>query len=150
MVFFTSVFIVSILYYLQADGLIYVTIIAVLAELINIFMTHTLTKSVEKKAANKFEKIAEAYKTKIAAQKRTIKQLEAIQEESIQKIYKANLKIKEYEEKLKPDESEILKPDEVPEQESPSQKKSVLIKGKEEPKEFIDLPSGSNRKKLPF
>lgn len=149
MVFFTSVLIVSILYFLQTDGLIYVTIIAVLAELINIFMTHTLTKSVEKKAAEKFGKIADGYKTKIAVQKKTIKQLEAIQEESIQKIYKANLKIKEYEEKLKPAEGEILQPDEAKDT-TPSQKKEVPNEEKETQKKFIDLPSGSNRKKLPF
>ena len=49
MVFFTSILIIAILYYLQADGLIYATIIALVAELINIFLTHTLTKTVENK-----------------------------------------------------------------------------------------------------
>nr|NJM03781.1 hypothetical protein [Desulfobacula sp.] len=49
MVFLTCIVIVSIFYYLQADGFIYVIIIAVLAELINIFMTQTLTKSIEKR-----------------------------------------------------------------------------------------------------
>ena len=150
MVFFTSVLIVSILYYLQADGLIFATIIAILAEFINIFMTHTLTKSVEQKAADKFGKIAAGYKAKIAAQKKTITELETIQEESIQKIAKANIKIKEYEEKLKLEESEMPQPEEAPENTAPTQIKDDPVKGQEMPVAFVDLPSGSNRKKLPF
>ncbi len=149
MVFFTSVLIVAIFYYLQMDGLIYVTIVAVVAELINMFMTKTLAQSVEKKAAATFGKIIDSHKAKIAAQKKTIKDLEDIQEQSINKMYQANLKIREYEEKLGIKPSEGFQPNEsvppVPpfpiEEESPK---------KEKMKEFIDLPSGSNRKKLPF
>lgn len=149
MVFLTCIVIVSIFYYLQADGLIYVVIIAVVAELVNIFMAQTLTKSIEKKAAVSFGKIIDSHKAKIAAQKKTIKDLEDIQEQSIQKIYKANMKIREYEEKLGIKENEGFKPDEAVPLEVP-------LPGKEDPpqkmnmKEFIDLPSGSNRKKLPF
>ncbi|NOX35578.1 MAG: hypothetical protein GXP56_17915 [Deltaproteobacteria bacterium] len=147
MVFFTSILIVLILYYLQSDGLIYVTIIAVIAEFINIFMTQTLTKSVEKKAALKFGKIAQGYKAKIAAQKKAIKEFEDIQEKSLAKLYRANLKIKEYEEKLANKDNDAslsstsdIKEKTKPEPEAPKEEK---------PEEFIDLPSGSNRKKLP-
>ncbi|MBU1340855.1 MAG: hypothetical protein KKE44_24590 [Proteobacteria bacterium] len=151
MVFFTSILIVLILYYLQANGIIYVIIIAVVAELVNIFMTQTLTKSVEKKAADKFGKIANGYKTQIAAQKKTIKEFEDIQEESIRKIYNANKKIAEYEEKLGITAIDTSQPDSSPDTEANVlQKKEVPKEEKEAPAKFIDLPSGSNRKKLPF
>lgn len=148
MVFFTSILIVFILYYLQTDGLIYVTVIAVVAELINIFMTQTLTKSVEKKAADKFGKIASGYKSRIATQERTIKELEDIQEESIKRLHNANLKIKKYEEKEILENRNTSEPKSMP-------PKDVKVANKTEPKEeetenFIDLPSGSNRKELPF
>lgn len=98
MVFFTSILIVCILYFLQADGLIYVTIIAVIAELANMFMTQTLTKSVEKKLNIRWGKKATNYKKQIATKDKTIKELEKVQEDSIQKLYMANKKIKAYEE----------------------------------------------------
>lgn len=148
MVFLTSVLIVAIIYYLQTDGLIYVTIIAVVAELINIFMTKTLTQSVEKKAAADFGKIIEGHKAKIAGQKKIIKDLEDIQERSINKIYKANLKIREYEEKLGIKDTNSFQSDENhPDIPLPIKEESS---DKINKKEFIDLPSGSNRKKLPF
>ena len=149
MVFFTSIIIVFILYYLQADGLIYVTIVAVTAELINIFMTQTLTKSVEKKAATKFGKIVAGYKTKITAQDKTIKEFEEIQEKSVRKLYHANLKIKEYETKLGVEDSDTSQPDDTPAKDTKTPKEpETSEEKKEDPKEFIDLPSGSNRKKL--
>jgi len=150
MVFLTCIVIVSIFYYLQADGFIYVIIIAVLAELVNIFMTQILTKSVEKKAADYFGKIIDSHKANIGALKKTIKDLEDVQEQSIQKIYKANLKIKEYEEKLGIKEEEgFIKSNEPLPMEIPLLTKEELPE-KTSPKEFIDLPSGSNRKKLPL
>jgi len=148
MVFLTCIIIVAIFYYLQTDGLVFVVIIAVVAELINIFMTQTLTKSIEKKAAGIYGKIIDSHKVTIAAQKKTIKDLEAIQEQSINKIYRANLKIKEYEEKLGIKESEGFQPDAaVSTPEIPPPGKAELPQ-KIASKEFIDLPSGSNRKKL--
>ncbi len=101
MVFFTCLLVVVILYYLQADALIYVTIIAVVGELLNIFMTQTVTKATEKKTATKFSKIVNTYKASIKAHKKTINELENIQEVSVKKIMAANKKIKAYEEKLK-------------------------------------------------
>jgi len=100
MVFLTSILIVCILYFLQADGLIYVTVIAVFAELLNIFMTQTLTKSVEKKLNTKWGRIAENHKKQLASQSSTIKALEKVQETSIRKLSAANQKIKTYEEKI--------------------------------------------------
>jgi len=149
MVFFTSVLIVAIFYYLQMDGLIYVTIVAVVAEFINMFMTKTLAQSVEKKAATNFGKIIDSHKAKIAAQKKTIKDLEDIQEQSINKMYKANLKIREYEEKLGIKESEGFQPNEITSPGTPLPVKEELSE-KANLKGFIDLPSGSNRKKLPL
>ena len=97
MVFFTCVIVVVVLYFLQEGGLIFVTIIAVIAELVNLFMTQTLTKSVEKQTSKKFVKIIDGYKVKITSQKKTIKEFQDLQEESIRKLYNANVKIKEYE-----------------------------------------------------
>ncbi|MCD4674792.1 MAG: hypothetical protein K8S18_02210 [Desulfobacula sp.] len=149
MVFFTSIIIVFILYYLQAEGLIYVTIVAVTAELINIFMTQTLTKSVEKKTTTKFGKIVAGYKTKIAAQEKTIKEFEEIQEKSVRKLYHANLKIKEYEKKSEMEDSDTSQADDIPTKKVKTPQESETSKEeKKTPEEFIDLPSGSNRKKL--
>ncbi|MCP4672143.1 MAG: hypothetical protein GY857_12650 [Desulfobacula sp.] len=149
MVFFTCVIVVLVLYFLQADGLIFVTIIAVIAELINLFMTQTLTKSVEKQTSKKFVKIMNGYKAKITAQEKSIKEFQDLQEESIRKLHNANLKIKEYEDnstdksKLQPNDIEDKKEKKIAVPETPKKKES-------NPKEFIDLPAGSNRKQLPI
>ncbi|MBU1195657.1 MAG: hypothetical protein KKE62_08695 [Proteobacteria bacterium] len=144
MVFFTSILIVSILYYLQADGLIYVTIIAVVAELANMFMTQTLTKSVEKKLNTQWGKKAGDFKKQLEAKEKTIKEFEKVQETSIQKLYEANKKIKAYEEKLGITDAESG------EQPSQSSQPSVTPK-KETPKpeekkydRYSDLPCGSD------
>ncbi len=153
MVFFTAVLIVFTLYFLQADGLIYVTIIAVLAELANIFMTQTLGKSVEKKTTLKFGRVITGYTAKIAAQKKTIKELENIREDAVKKLYQANLKIKAYEEKLAIQPGEDIKLESGPEdrtagKSNPIQAAPLSTEKKETQKKFVDLPSGSNRKQL--
>ena len=154
MVFFTAVLIVVILYYLQADGLIYVTIIAVAGELVNIFMTQTMGKAVEKKTAVKFSKLVQGYQTKMAAQKKTIKELENIQEESVHKLYKANKKIKEYQSKLGTAPDQKAPEPAVRETAAPQQgethKQSPIKENTRDDKGFDDLPDGSNRKKLPI
>ena len=100
MVFLTAICIVAVLYFLQADGLIYATIIALIAELINIFMTHTLIKSVEKRLKTQHRKIIEGYLKRLKVAKKNIKELETLQENAARKLYKANVTIKEYEAKL--------------------------------------------------
>lgn len=156
MVFFTSILIVVILYYLQSDGLIYITIIAVVGELINIFMAKTASKAAEKKTTVKFSKVVHTYKAQIDAQKKVIKELENIQEESVKKIMTANKKVKEYEEKLKLTENQDPQEDQTPpspeeqaEEQTPVKQKSSKDKS-EVPKKYDDLPSGSNRKKIPL
>jgi len=157
MVFFTAMLVIIIIYYLQVDGLIYATIVALIAELLNIFMAHTLTKSVEKKMKQRIRRLVDGYSKRIKAQRKTIQQLEKIQEESVTKLYNANLKIKEYETRLgmtediphRVDKSqepvtaapEKLASDAAPVQAAPPTKKQA---------DFSDLPSGSNRRKLPL
>jgi hypothetical protein len=151
MVFFTSILIVLILYYLQADGLVYVTIIALTAELINIFMTHTLTKSVEKKMNIKFRRVLEGYKLRIKNNKKTIKELEKLQGEAGEKLYKANTKIKEFEEELalyKEGETALYEADAdekkaIPP--SPLESTPPAIPPKKATPGYNDLPTGSNR-----
>lgn len=153
MVFFTAMLIVIILYYLQVDGLIYATIIALIAELINIFMAHTLTKSVEKRMKKHTRKLVDGYSRRLKANRNTIKELERVQEESVKKLYTANLKIKEYETKI-----EFLEKTASTFQSSMNQKPSggtpsgkTRTKPTSSPtREFNDLPAGSNRKKLPI
>ncbi len=153
MVFLTAILITAILYYLQADGLIYVTLIAVVAELFNIFMTHTLSKSVEKRTTDKFTRIIADYRAKIAALKKKIKQFEDVQEKYIQKLNAANLKIKEYEARL--NRSSGTDTEDADSDNSPDEQDSTEPAGTHEPEspdlqEFVDLPSGSNRKQLPI
>jgi uncharacterized membrane protein len=148
MVFFTSILIVIILYYLQTEGLIFVTLVAVVGEMINLFLTQTAAKASEKKTAVKFSKTIQGYKTKIESQKKAIKELEEIQEESIRKIMTANQKIAAYEEKygVLPDQENISKKAD----DKNSDKKQA---GGDTPKKtegFSDLPPGSNRKPLPI
>nr|NJM03780.1 hypothetical protein [Desulfobacula sp.] len=97
-----------------------------------------------------FGKIIDSHKAIIEEQKKTIKDLEDIQEQSIQKIYKANLKISEYEEKLGIKEEEgVIKSNETALSETPPPPPAKEgSPQKTAQKEFIDLPSGSNRKKL--
>ena len=153
MVFFTSVITVVVLYFLQADGLIYVTIIAVVAELFNLFMTQALTKSVEKKTTKKFVRVVASYKKKITVQEKTIKDFQDLQEKSIKKLQIANSKIKEYEKGSISDDTLTSKIKEKPGgtkkiQKTASQKISKNKKPNQ--KKTTDLPSGSNRKKLPI
>ncbi|MCP3875903.1 MAG: hypothetical protein GY699_22465 [Desulfobacteraceae bacterium] len=153
MVFLTSLIIVIILYYLQAEGLIFVTIVAVAAELINIFMTQTLSRSVEKKATDKFKIVENRYASQIAVLEKMIKELEDIQEKSVRKILKANLKIKEYEEQLgiiDPETNQDEGAQNEEENASNLENNAPNDGKKEKPEKFIDLPSGSNRKNLPI
>ncbi len=147
MVFFTCVIVVLVLYFLQTDGLIFVTIIAVIAELINLFMTQALTKSVEKETSKKFIRIINGYKAKMSAQEKSIQEFQDLQEESIRKLHNANVKIKEYEEQSTGKKNEQTDDSGVKE-EKKGEKSEVLEKKESKPKQFIDLPAGSNRKQL--
>ncbi len=140
MVFFTSIIIVAILYYLQADGLVYVIVIAMTAELINIFMTQTLAKSIEKKLTTQHKRITDNYAKQLQAHKKNIQEFETVQENSVKIIHRANMKIKELEKKLAPTQTpteEKKAPATIPPP-APTQEA-------EAPEKFIDLPDGSNR-----
>lgn len=155
MVFFTAMIIVIILYYLQVDGLIYCTIIALIAELINIFMAHTLTKSVEKRMKKHSRKLVDGYSKRLKTNRKTIQELERVQEESVKKLHNANLKIKEYEAKIEILEktSESLREAQAAitaEQASLKAAKKERSKSPNPEHNFRDLPSGSNRRKLPI
>lgn len=150
MVFFTSLLIVVILYYLQGSGLIYVTIIAVIAELINLFMAQTMTATAKNNIVKKYDKIVFDYKKIINRQTKTIKQLKNIRDDSVQKLYKANQAIKHYEEQLGIEDSaaieipknKVRKPEPASPQTPPEKEKNS--------NEFVDLPDGSNKKGLPI
>lgn len=152
MVFLSCLLVTIILYYLQIDGLIYVTIIAVVAELINLFMTQTMTTTAKNKTTQKYGKIIIEYKSKITSQIKTINQLKKIRDESVRKLYKANQTIKKYEEELGIEDSEAI---DIPDKLTPEPEKKVPaddppLEKEEKPEEFTDLPAGSNRKELPI
>jgi hypothetical protein len=118
-------------------------------------MAQTMTKAVEKKTIVKFSSVVKGYKTKIETQKKKIEELEKIQEDSVRKVYTANKKVKEYEEKLGIRQDQ----DDLPAETIKSAKKTDA---KDVPKQvpaadadadavktFTDLPEGSNRKGLP-
>lgn len=159
MVFFTAIFIVIILYYLQADGLVYVTIVALIAELINIFLTHTVTKSVERRLTTQHRRIIIEYKNRLKASKNTITEFERVQEDSVTKLYKANMKIKKHEEEIAQYKAGADMEDTAPIEETnppPSPEKTPPVVPQEEStppeaptprKEYNDLPDGSNRSK---
>ncbi len=82
----------------------------------------------------------------MTAQKKTIKEFQDIQEEYVQKLHNANLKIKEYEKSLEESSSKSA----ISHAGDNDEKVKKKAETSEEPEEFIDLPSGSNRKKLPI
>ncbi len=82
---------------MQASGLIFVTIVALVAEVMNISMTHILTKSVEKKLTKKFTKINDKYKAKLEQMKKRIVILEGQREDDTNALYDAREKNKTYE-----------------------------------------------------
>jgi len=151
MVFFACLLVTVIFYYLQTEGLIYVVIIAVVAELFNLFMTQTMTATTKNKAAKKYGKIINDYKNKVTTQIKTINQLKKIRDDSVHKLYKANQAIKKYEEELGIENSEaidipVTKPAAPPTGPDPS----GSPENEKKPEEFVDLPAGSNRKELPI
>ncbi len=152
MVFLTSILIVAIYYFLQNNGLVYITIIAVVGELINLFMTQTMTKAVEKKTVVKFSSVVKGYKIKIEAQKKKIEELEKIQEDSVRKVYAANKKVKEYEEKLgiRQDQDALPAENLTSAEKAGAKDDPKKVPADDAQKAFTDLPSGSNRKELPL
>ncbi|MDD9302793.1 MAG: hypothetical protein HUK40_10855 [Desulfobacter sp.] len=151
MVFFTSIIIVVILYFLQADGMLYVTVIALMAELINILLTHTLTQSVEKKITAKYNRTIQGYLNKIKAGKKTISELEHLQEEAAGKLYKANSKIKELEQQLETFSEKTPDAASPEPEETPKEPQKTKPEGIKEPTKTIKdhLPDGSKRNPSP-
>lgn len=150
MVLVSCIIIIAILYFLQTNGIIYALAIAVGAELINLFLTQTLSKTVETKTNKKFGEIIGDYKRKIAFQQKTIQELKKIRDDSVHKLYRANQTIKKYEEKLGITESEIVEVPRKP-QKKKAEKPAAPEQTKEKPKEeFVDLPDGSGKKELPI
>jgi len=140
---------------MQGDGILYVTVIALVAELANIFLTHTVAKSVEKKLTNRHRRSVQGYIKRIKASTKTIKDLEKVQSDAGTKLYKANSRIKELENQLEALSKGAVEP-------SPETKKPALEKKKKEtplepappktkPPESHQnhLPAGSNRKVPP-
>jgi hypothetical protein len=140
MVFFTSTLIVIILYYLQADGIIYVTILALAAELINIFMTHTAKVSVEKELKAKHRRVMDGFSKRLARNRKTIQEFEKTQEDSVEILYKANIKIKKYEKEL----SLYRKAPDVDKPNQPLQDTPPAAPLENNPP-YEHLPDGSNR-----
>ena len=101
MVFLTSIIIVSILYFMQEQGLIFITIVALVAEVMNISMTHVISKSAEKKVTNKFLRIIDKYKAKIDQMKKRTVILEGQRENDTNALYDATEKNRALEVRIK-------------------------------------------------
>lgn len=145
MVFFTCILVICILYYLQENGLVYSVIIALVAELMNIFLTHTITKSVETKMKTRHRRAVEGYIKRIKSNKKTISELQQLQEKAAEKIYKANSRIKELEDELEEVREAAEKV--VQETEDVSDPLPEVLKPAREPKNYADhLPDGSKKR----
>ena len=154
MVFLSSILIVVTLYFLRANGLIYATIIALTGELINIFLINTLTKSIKNEGKSQTRKVAEEYRHRLDTKKKTIQELELLQQESGDKLYKASQTLKTYEDRIT--ELEIQLGIE------PTIKREVHVVEKDDPAPapqeeqpepkgmYDDLPPGSFKKDLPI
>jgi len=75
MVFFTCIIVIFVLYFLQQDGLIFVMMIVLIAELANLFLLQFMTKSAKQQTRKKFSKIINSYKATITTQKKTYEKL---------------------------------------------------------------------------
>ncbi len=156
MVFLSSILIVATLYYLRTDGLIYATIIALTGELINIFLINSLTKSIKNEGKSQTRKVAEEYRQRLDTKKKAIQELELMQQESVDKLYKAGQTIKTYEDRITELEIQLgLEPsikreapaveEEAPDQTAAPQEEPPQPKGM-----YDDLPPGSFKKDLPI
>lgn len=155
MVFFSCLVVTFILYFLQSDGLIYVMIVAVLAEVLNLFVMQTSTATAKNDSQKKYTKIINSHMQKINHQRKTIKQLSKIRDDAIHKLYKANQSIKKYEDQLGIEDSEAIDiPQKRPLKPIASQTKDEETQIPEEEKKEKDhhdhLPDGSGRKQLPI
>ncbi|MCF8045373.1 MAG: hypothetical protein K9J83_05895, partial [Desulfarculaceae bacterium] len=87
----------AVIYFMQAEGFIYATIIALVAELLNMTMTHSLTKSVEKKVTKKYMNVISKYKKKLAQLQKRKLILQGQHDDDTNALYEARIKMKEYE-----------------------------------------------------
>ncbi|MCP3899670.1 MAG: hypothetical protein GY707_08170 [Desulfobacteraceae bacterium] len=132
MVFLTSIIIVGILYFMQASGLIFVTVVALVAEVMNISMTHVLTKSIEKKTTDKYMKVIDKYKAKIDQMKKRNVILAGQRDDDTNALYEARERNKTFEIQIKDYEALNKKLEETVK----SQEKVIS--------HFKDLPKGSD------
>ncbi len=116
---------------MQASGLIFVTIVALVAEVMNIAMTNVISKSVEKKTTEKFMKIIDKYKAKINQMKKRNVILEGQREDDTNALYEAREKNKTLEDQIKKYEASKIKLEET----IKTQKTAI--------KNLEDLPGGS-------
>ncbi|MEA2060533.1 MAG: hypothetical protein U9P10_08530 [Thermodesulfobacteriota bacterium] len=100
MVFFTAILITAILYYLQADGLIYVLAVALVAELTNLFLGHLIAKTVEKKIKTKSNAVVNRYKKEAGNAEFRIEELVKTQNQYAAAAYEAKSKIKKKDQQI--------------------------------------------------
>lgn len=150
MVFLTSIIIVLILHALPKGGLLYVTIAALVGELMNIYMTHHLTSSVKTKGKLQTKRVADGYRSQLDSKKKMIEELEANRDDSVQKIYNANQTIAKLEKQIQDLQKSLA-----------AQKEAAALQAQAAEEEkpdrpptlhdfFDDLPSGSNRQRKKF
>jgi len=135
MVFLTSIIIVCIYYFMQERGLIFITVVALSAEVMNISMTRIMSKSVEKKLTAKYTTIVDRHAAKIDQMKKRNIILESQREDDTNALYDAREKNKALEEKVKEYEELTIKL-----QERVQAQQAGLDK-------FEDLPTGSGSNK---
>ena len=122
---------------MQERGLIFVTIIALAAEVMNISMTHVIAKSAEKKVTEKFLRIVDKYKAKIIQMKKRNVILEGQREDDTNALYDATEKSRAFEARIKDYEKANAKLTE-----KVKNQQSII-------KKLEDLPSGSSSDNVP-
>ncbi len=159
MVFFTSIIIILLLYFLEDKGILFATIIALAGEIMNLLLVHLQTSAVKKTMEESHTKQIQDYKRRVEDLEHVLQDMETLQEKNVEKISKAKKRIEELEnettgltdqklsdpektavngrEKITPPTNESPRP-QTP---APKEKKHDI---------YNHLPSGSNRKKLPI
>lgn len=153
MVFFTSIIIILLLYFLEDHGIIFATLIALAGEILNLFLIHFQTNAIKKTMEEGHNKQLSNYRERVNDLERVVKDMETLQAKNVGKISQAKKRIETLEKELT--ESENPTPSEPPpgsnaEPRLPADADTSPLPPKTKKHDIHNhLPSGSNRKKPP-
>ena len=155
MVFFTSIIIIFLLYFLEDHGIIFATLIALAGEILNLFLIHFQTNAIKKAMEEGHNKQLSDYRQRVNDLERVVKDMETLQEKNVGKISQAKKRIEALEKELTESENPAPTGNEQPpgstgEPKLPTDADTSTPPPKTKKHDIHNhLPSGSNRKNPP-